>query len=385
MSKRIAFFRPKSIPLPNVIVAEILASHFTDHEIDVIDIRSLVRPRLDILAINTLSVIWMYGRDILSGHKKFEVAFWRTPFIFHAIKRLLMKRVEGIEYEFTFQMQSIFDCSLPNVRHFIYTDHTHLANLTYPDFDRRRLYSQAWIDLEKQIYENATRIFVRSTNIRHLLIEQYGQPGEKVKCVYAGSNVEVDPSLTEGKDYSGQNIVFVGMDWVRKGGPELIEAFELVLEKHPGATLTIVGTSPQVQTRNTKIMGKLPLQALKPIYEAGTIFCMPSHVEPFGIVFLEAMQARLPIVSTRVGALPDLVEDGWNGWLVEPGDVQGIADALSKLLANPELCRQFGERNLLLTQERYSWKAVGERFRTHILEALSGEAETSAFHKTAGT
>ena len=98
---------------------------------------------------------------------------------------------------------------------------------------------------------------------------------------------------------------------------------------------------------------------------------MPTYVEPFGVVFLEAMQAHLPIVGTNVGAIPDFIKDGWNGWLVEPGDVQAIAEALSKLLSNPELCRQFGERNFSLTQERYSWEAVGQKLHAYILKALS--------------
>ncbi len=101
------------------------------------------------------------------------------------------------------------------------------------------------------------------------------------------------------------------------------------------------------------------------------MFCLPTHLEPFGIAFIEAMTAHLPIVATRVGAIPDFVEDGKNGWLIAPGDVQGIADALLKLLKDPQLCRSFGEQSLQLTKERYSWKVVGERFRKNIVSILT--------------
>ncbi len=371
---KIAFLRPKSWPLANVKVAEALAEQFAECDLQIVDLQSLIKKHIGIILINTLVMSWIYGREILSKHKKIKEAFWRTPFIYHAIKRLLTKRLVGTDYLFTFQMQSLFDGSQPGIPHFVYTDHTHLANLNYPDFDRRKLYPQKWIDLEKEIYENASLTFVRSSNIRQSLIEQYGYPKEKVLCVYAGSNIEVEIAYTAGKKYDEQKILFVGIDWKRKGGPDLVDAFRIVREKYPNATLTIVGANPQINVPNSEIVGKVSPQKLKKYYETATLFCMPTYVEPFGIAFLEAMQARLPIIGTKIGAVPDIVQHGWNGWLVEPGDVQGIADAIMNLFNNPDLCRQFGERNFALTQERYSWKAVGKKFRTHILEILSNPA-----------
>ena len=220
MSKKIAFIRPKPIPIANVRVLETLASHFNDYEIDVIDIKSLVKSRLDILAINTLFVILLYGRDIVFGYKEFKDSFWRTPYIFQTVKRLLARRLGGKNYDFTFQMQSLFDCSLPGVPHFIYTDHTHLANLTYSNFDKRRLYHPRWINLEKRIYQNATMIFLWSSHIKQSLIEKYGYPEEQAVLVYVGSNVDMTGSRTSGKTYEKQNILFVGLDWERKGGPD---------------------------------------------------------------------------------------------------------------------------------------------------------------------
>jgi glycosyltransferase involved in cell wall biosynthesis len=268
-------------------------------------------------------------------------------------------------------MQSLFDCSLPRVPHFVYTDHTYLANLQYKDFNPRQMVASIWIELEKQIYRNATLTFVRSSNIEHSLIEQYGHPADKVICVYAGSNVHVDGQSTRQKAYHGKEILYVGIDWERKGGPELIQAFQRVLAKHPDASLTIIGASPKVEVPNCTVLGRLPPEEVATHYENATLFCLPTHLEPFGIAFLEAMQARLPVVGTRIGAIPDFVQDGWNGYLVEPGDVQGLTEALLKLLDDPERCREFGERGFALTQDRYSWEAVGKRFHQHIRERIA--------------
>ena len=80
---------------------------------------------------------------------------------------------------------------------------------------------------EKQIYDNATITFVRSSNIQQSLIEQYHYPDERVICVYAGSNVNVDDRRIQQKSYLGKNILYVGIDWNRKGGPEFRD-----LERH---------------------------------------------------------------------------------------------------------------------------------------------------------
>ena len=370
MQKKIAFIRPKPWPLANVKAADALAKQFPDHKMEILDVEGLVKTRIDILVINTMLVLLTYGWGILTGTRKFKEAFWRTPYIFKTVKRLLKKRLHGQSYLFTFQMQSLFDCSMPDVPHFIYTDHTHLANLSYPDFNIQKLYPKKWIELEKQVYTNASRIFVRSSNIQKSLIEQYQQPAEKAICTYAGNNVETSNSTTEEKSYSGHNILFVGIDWKRKGGPELVEAFKLVLEKYPNATLTIAGANPVVQIKNSKVVGKISPSELHSYYEAATLFCMPTRVEPFGITFLEAMQARLPIIGTNVGAIPDFLQNNWNGILVEPGDIQGVANGIIKLLEDPDLCRLYGERNLKLIKERYSWEAVSQKFRMHITEYL---------------
>ena len=91
------------------------------------------------------------------------------------------------------------------------------------------------------------------------------------------------------------------------------------------------------------------------------------------------MTARLPIVATRVGAIPDFVEEGRNGWLVEPGDVPGLASALLKLVESPSTCKAFGEHSFHLTRERYSWQAVGKRFQQHIQRVLEESHKDRGF------
>jgi len=375
--KHIAFIRPKAWPLANKIVEGVIRDQFPDHDIDMIDVSNLIMRRPDIILVNSIATMIHYGIDILARRKKFRLAFWRTPYIFQQIRRLIRNRLTKGNYSFSFQMQSLFDGSAPSIPHFIYTDHTHLENLHYPNA-KKELYSQKWIDLEKEIYQHATLNFVRSSNVGRSIIKNYDCAANKIVLAYAGSNVDVSDVKTENMNYTDQHILFVGLDWERKGGPDLIEAFQIVLQKHPKACLTIVGAKPGLQIPNCNVVGPLPPEKLDRYYQRASVFCLPTHLEPFGIVFIEAMTARLPIIATRVGAIPDFVQDGHNGWLVEPGDIQGLANAISQLLDDPETARLFGERSYQLTGERYSWQAVGKRFRQNILNALETMQGSSA-------
>jgi len=368
--KHIAFIRPKSWPLGNQIVEGVIKEQFPDHDIDLIDITALIMRRPDIILINSVATILLYGSELLAGRKKFKLAFWRTPYIFQQTRRLIRRRLRNENYFFSFQMQSLFDGSTPGVPHFLYTDHTHLENLNYRH-GKKDLYSQKWIDLEHEIYRHATLNFVRSSNVGHSMVRDYNCPANKVVLAYAGSNVKISEERTENIDYSSQNILFVGLDWERKGGSDLVEAFKLVLRKHPNASLTIVGAKPKLQIPNCIVLGPLPADKLNQYYQMASVFCLPTYQEPFGIVFIEAMTARLPIVATRVGAIPEFVHDGNNGRLVEPGDIQGLANALSEFLDDPEKSRIFGDRSYQLTRERYSWQAVGNRFHQNILNTLN--------------
>ena len=369
-SRHIAFIRLKAWPLANLIVEGVLKEQFPDHEVDIIDISSLVRRRPDLVLVNSIATTLLYGKEIAQGRKKFRLAFWRTPYIFRQVRRLVQKRIAQGAYVFTFQMQSLFDASTPGVPHFVYTDHTHLENLQYETAGRPNLYSPRWVELEREIYQNAAITFVRSSNVRRSLIENYGCAPGKAELVYAGSNVKVTPVKTSNTDYAQPTILFVGLDWKRKGGPDLVKAFRIVLEKCPDAKLIIVGASPDLNVPNCKVIGKVPPDELDGYYQEASVFCLPTYQEPFGIVFIEAMTARLPIVATRVGAIPDFVEEDKNGWLIVPGDIQGLADNLIRLLQNPQLCKTFGEHSFELTLDRYSWKVVGERFKTSIVNCI---------------
>jgi glycosyltransferase involved in cell wall biosynthesis len=316
-----------------------------------------------------------FGGKIATRDAGVRDSYFRTGYLFHRIREAMVKIIDPERHVFSFQVQSLYDTSVPGVPNFVYTDHTHLSNLAYSFFDPRKLRPPCWVSLETTIYQNAARIFTRSHNIAADLIKHYATSPDKIACVYAGANVPVASSYQAANDgYANKRILFVGGDWVRKGGPILAAAFEQVLRIHPDAHLTIAGTSPNLKLPNCLVLGKLSLTELSAHFAQAAIFCLPTRVEPFGVAILEAMLHKLPVVASELGAIPDMVQEGVTGHMVPPGDPRQLAQTLIDLLHNPDRCRRLGEAGYSLASARYTWPAVGARFRTEVVNFLESRS-----------
>jgi hypothetical protein len=225
--KKAAFIKLGDFSHTNASVLELLTANFPNFHIEVIDILDLISKK-DVLTL--FSCLREYGKDILLGRKTISGTFLRTPYVFNKIKESILHRLANQKYIFTFQTQSLFDASVPGIPHFVYTDHTHLENLHYPGFNYQNLLAKSWIECEKRIYQNATLNFTMSSNISKSIIKDYLCNPKKVSCVYCGANVQAtEDEIFEENRFSNKNILFVGIDWQRKGGPVLEEAFRSVM------------------------------------------------------------------------------------------------------------------------------------------------------------
>ena len=365
----IAFVRPQQWPAANQRVAEALQNQFPEASFEIIDVVTELKNQPFFMSRNAIDVLRMYGAGLLARRYKLRTSFSRTPYFYGYVQKWLKNKLEKGKYTFTFQMQSLFDASQPGIPHFVYTDHTHLANLLYPYFDRRNLFSEKWINLERQIYKKAGVVFARSSHVATSLLVQYHQSPDKLKCVYYGANMVSHGNLDNTR-FQRKNILFVGIDWERKGGPDLLKAFEIVRETHPEATLTIVGCTPEVNIPNVNIVGKIPLEDVGRYYEKASIFCLPTTNEPAGVVFIEAMSYHLPLIGTNIGAVPDFISQDCNGYMVNVGDPQALAESLIRLLNDPTRCQEMGEAGYHLTVSRYNWNTVAASMKETILKYI---------------
>lgn len=364
VNKRIAFIKMGSFSHTNEKLLATLEKKFPNHEIDVIDVNRLIHRR-DPLCL--MIAFFQYATDILSGKKEWMKCRTRTTYYMNKIRKKIVAKLALTEYQFTFQTQSLFDASLSSVPHFLYTDHTHLVNLYYPEFNPEQLYLNSWTEAEKKIYKNASINFTMSTHVSKSLIEQYDCDPSRVVMARCGSNITPPPDIDKFiSRYQAKNILFVGLDWERKGGPQLVEAFKLVLKVFPDATLTIVGCSPQIDVKNCTIIGAVALQEVHQYYLQASLFCLPTRREPFGIVFLEAYAHKLAVVSSDLGALPDIVEEGESGFLVKVNDIELLAKRLITLLGDPNKCQAFGQKGYQSFIENYTWEKTTDIMASQI-------------------
>jgi len=351
-----------------------LCRQFPDAEVRLVDINKLLKARPWIIAVNLIAAFWVYGWDMIRRKRDLDESFFGTRYIFRKIAQLARRAHRQWPADFSFQTWSMFDCSTPGTPHFVYMDHTYKSCKEYPAYGKeiwaptRRDWA---VDLEKGIYENASGIFTRSRNVTETLIREYGVPRDKVFCTAVGTNVPLDRlceiPITLGR-YQSKRVILVGTRWELKGGPELVEAFRQVVKVHNDAKLMIVGCNPPVKEAAIEVVGRVPLDQVLAYLTRASIFCMPSRNEPFGVAFLEALAAGLPVIALRQGATPDFIIPGETGVLVEDGDIEGLAQALISLLDDPEKCKTYAKCGRALVQGKYTWDKVFEKVGDWVLE-----------------
>ena len=376
-ARTIGFIHSGAFSHVNDSLREALSKEFPDACLDSVDTNQLPVWRRYRRPMMALRVVRDYGFKGARGVASVNRYGQRTVEFFEGVHAELGAELKPRKCIFTIQTQSIVDASQPGIPHFIYTDHTHLANLYYPGFDARGLYTGKWIEKERSIYRHAQVIFTPSGFVAKSLIEQYGIPESRIQCVGIGSNIPIPPleSLPEER-YASKEILFVGIEWERKGGPQLVAAFKEVAKDHPDAKLKIIGCSPNVNLPNCTILGQLPLKEVARHFATAAVFCMPTRYEPFGVVFLEAFAYRLPVIGSPVGALPEFIENGVNGYLVPLGDVAQVSARLKELIAAPETCKRLGEAGYVRMQARYTWQHAAAQIANRIRLELQSARET---------
>src|SRR5262249_14800252 len=165
---------------------------------------------------------------------------------------------------------------------------------------------------------------------RDSLVRDYAIPADRVTVIHPGVDTRVFRPATERRP-GPVRVLFVGADFERKGGRDLVEALsgvEVELDVVTGAPLPELGGRPGVRVH----AGLSPQsEALVSLYRQADIFALPSRGDCFPQVIAEAMACGLPVVATTVGAIPDMVMDGVNGYLVPPRSPSDPRRAVQRL------------------------------------------------------
>jgi glycosyltransferase involved in cell wall biosynthesis len=236
----------------------------------------------------------------------------------------------------------------------------------------------AWERRRAAIYSRARMCTVASQWAERSLLEDYGLAREHVAVVGFGANHE--PTVS-GRTWWPPRFLFVGIDWERKGGPLLLRAFERLRETYPDASLDLAGGHPPVTQAGVDAHGMLAQthrrsrDELVRLYARATCLVMPSLVEPFGIVHVEAARAGLASIVSLEGGAAEIV-GAQGGIAVDPHDENALVEAMVRI-ADPAVAERMGraarERSRL-----YTWPAVaGRLLRALGLQAPDGDVQTA--------
>jgi glycosyltransferase involved in cell wall biosynthesis len=230
-------------------------------------------------------------------------------------------------------------------------------------------------------------------------------PRDRIRVLYNGINpVDVRKGLPVHRDGKPFNILFMGNVSFAKGFYDLILAYKKILEKHPEVQLNFTGEiirldnerniipeyfSGKIKERflnstdeiikfvnkarsyNANHLGFIEEEAKRRVLEDADIFVLPSYSEGFSCAVLEALAFGLPIVTTNVGALPEIVTDGENGFVIEPGDYEALSEKIIQLIEDQKLRREMALRNVEKAEREFNIERVAKELGDIFVGVLS--------------
>jgi alpha-maltose-1-phosphate synthase len=227
------------------------------------------------------------------------------------------------------------------------------------------------LEYERRVCKGMRLVFSEAEYLRRSFIEDYEIAPDRVVTIGAGVNLAQFPEENPSKRYDNAEVLFIGVDFARKGGWQLLQAFQRVRERIPNARLHVVGprelSIPHESSLGVEYHGFLSktdsdhFRKLEQLFLRSSVFVMPSLYEPFGIAPLEAMAYQLPCILTRGWALQEFVVPGRNGFLVEAGQADSLEAALLEALRDPDRLQVMGKNARLFVLENYTWPRVIDR------------------------
>ena len=217
----------------------------------------------------------------------------------------------------------------------------------------------------KAVLKNANAAIALTEHMKGVMQSTYSRD---VVVVPNGISIREGSGRQRDRGNTNMRVLFVGRLHPVKGTRYLLDAINIVHEELPEVKLILVGDGEEREhlenlTDNLELrecvefVGRVQHERVLDYMDQAEVFVLPSLSEGFPVTILEAMASGLPVVATRVGGIPDIIEDSINGYLVDTMDQEQIAEALLRLLQNEELRKGISDKNRE-TAEKYQWDTV---------------------------
>jgi len=252
------------------------------------------------------------------------------------------------------------------IEHYLYCDHSWALARAH-HVHARQYSARAMAEFERaerEALHGLAHVFTFGAYVRDNLIAHYGLPADRVTAVGSGMGA-IEP-YDGPKAYDRPALLFVAKHLFQaKGGVLLLAAFELARRRRPDLTLTIVGDE-----RSRAFVGNrpgiafhahLPWHALQQLFRDATLLVQPMLNDPWGQVYLEAMASRTPVMGLNRNGLPELVDGGRHGFLVDRAEPAALAEAILSAVSDPQRLDRMASTAQQHVLRNYSWSRVAER------------------------
>lgn len=331
--------------------------------------------KIDTKSVTLPKYQWVLGRSL-------NKIFWHTsanpnPLERYFINQLLKSRLDSNANNLYMSVSPSTLFNNPNgwifcdltVGFLLYCRIHDMESFSKSGFDIPLIELKRWHNYQENSFQNIKGVFTMSKWLRDYLINVEGKSPENVIYGGAGINLKpewVDTFVSSETRKSRNRILFVGRDFARKGGPEVLEAFHILRKKRPDLELYIAGGYQGISEKGIFYLGNIAPEKLYTYYNKCDIFCMPSHFEAYGIVFAEALTFGLPCIGRNKFGMPEIIEDGITGRLLNTRSIKELCECIEELLENENYYQNVREKRDFYISE-YSWDTVAKRI-WHIME-----------------
>lgn len=225
-------------------------------------------------------------------------------------------------------------------------------------------------NIMKLFYFNALKkcneIIPNTNFVKNVILQNPNIDTSKIHVVNRGINLSRFEINVDNEKYSSHNILFIGPNAERKGAIYVVKSALDILKKFPDSTFTIIGSSPFLYKRKImafikknnlkekfEFISHLPQESLINYYKKANVFVMPSIMEAFGQVYLEAMTTKTPVIGANVGGVSDIITKEV-GYLVPPKNPKEIAKKIIEIFSNPKQAEDIGKEGRKRVKNNFS-------------------------------
>ncbi|RZM28495.1 MAG: glycosyltransferase [Pedobacter sp.] len=241
-------------------------------------------------------------------------------------------------------------------------------------------------DVERLAIKNATYCLYPSEWAAASAVNQYGAEPDKVFVIPLGANISHMPNynIEEKSNFAKLEILFLGVDWIRKGGDMVIKTYRKLKEHNYNVHLTICGCVPPVDLSNTDITIIPFLDKNNPedyksfnklLIQTHLLF-VPSEAEAYGIVFCEAAAYGIPAISRNAGGITSIIKNDINGYCLPYNSIEdAYFDVISRISIDNNLYRRLSKASRALYVENLNWDKWGDSVSKLIINQLESGSE----------